>query len=329
MKRASNLFPQILEWDNLRNATWRAAKGKRHRSEVVAFQADCDAHLHRIQEQLADHSFPFARYTQFPIRDPKPRIITAPGFPQRVVHHAVVRVCESYFERFLIDETYACRQKKGRIAAMDRAHRFSRQFRWYLKMDIRSFFASVSHEILLERLARRFKDKDLLRLFEQIVHSYNPRAGIALPIGSLTSQHFANFYLGWLDHHVKHGLHERGYVRYMDDFVVWANTRHHLVATLDNLESFLTNDLQLAIKATPVIQRTRQGMNYLGCQIFPSHVCLNRRNRNRVSAEISRLQSRLSDNDGSHIRDQARLTALWNFSTCATTVDLRFDSFHG
>ena len=214
--------------------------------------------------------------------------------------------------------------EKVAFPAIEQAHRFTRQFSWYLKMDIRSFFDSINHEILLQRLARRFKDRDLLHVFGQIVHSFQNRAGFALPIGSLTSQHFANFYLGWLDHFIKHELRQTGYVRYMDDFVVWANDRSHLVETLDKLSDYLAAQLQLEFKATPTIQRTRQGMNYLGCQIFPTHVCLNCRNRNRVSAEIRRLQQRLAENRDSQTQDQERLTSLWNFSQCATTVDLRF-----
>lgn len=323
MKRVNKLFPEILDWDNLRFAVWRAAKGKRHRKKAIDFLSNCDEHLRQIQDELTNGSFHFGDFTQFPIRDPKPRMITALSFRERIVHHAVIRVCDPCFERFLVDTTYACRKGKGRLAAIARAHRFARQFPWYLKMDVRAFFDSVNHETLLRLLARRFKDSDLLRLFERVIRSFDVSPGRGIPIGSLTSQHFANFYLGWLDHFIKHQLRHFGHVRYMDDFVVWGSGPQKLATSLLRIAAFLSEELQLDLKP-PIVQRTAAGMNFLGCQIFPSHVCLNRRNRKRVSRMIEQLQGRLSVASHSECEDQLQLTSLWNFSRSGTTVRLRF-----
>ena len=129
--------------------------------------------LLKLRTELIEGNFPFGNYRQFPIRDPKPRIITAPCFTERVIHHAVHNICEPVFENFLIDQTYACRVGKGRVAAIEQARQFSRKYQWYLKLDIRSFFDSISHLHLIGRLERRFKEESLLVLFWQIIESFS------------------------------------------------------------------------------------------------------------------------------------------------------------
>ena len=124
-----------------------------------------------------------------------------------------MNVCEPVFEKSLIFDTYACRVGKGRDAAILRAREFAGRFPFFLKFDVRKYFNSISHEVLLERLRRRFQDERLHRLFERIVAGYATEEGRGVPIGSLTSQHFANFYLDGLDRLAKETLGAAGYVR--------------------------------------------------------------------------------------------------------------------
>ena len=113
---------------------------------------------------LDDGTFPVGRFHQFVIRDPKERIITAPCFPERVLHHALMNVCEEVFERWLITDSYACRAGRGRIAALSRAQGFAGRFPCFLKLDIRKYFDSVPHDEVLARLGRIFKDRPLLAI---------------------------------------------------------------------------------------------------------------------------------------------------------------------
>ena len=172
-----------------------------------------DENLAGLARDLAEGTYTVGPYHQFTIFDPKERLITAPCFRDRVLHHALTLVCEPVFERFLIADTFACRRGKGREAAVERAKQFARRYPWFLKLDIRKYFNSIDHEILLGLLARKFKDRRLLDLFGRIIASYEVAPGRGVPIGSLTSQHFANFYLGWLDRFVKEGLRAGGYVQ--------------------------------------------------------------------------------------------------------------------
>lgn len=240
--------------------------------------------------ELAEGTYEVGPYHQFTIFDPKERLITAPCFRDRVLHHAVTLVCEPVFERLLIADTFACRRGKGRIAAVERARSFARCFHWFLKLDIRKYFDSIDHAILSRLLRRKLKDRRLLELFDRIIASYEVAPGRGVPIGSLTSQHFANFYLGQLDRFVKEELQAGGYVRYMDDFVVWGKDRAGLTTVRDRIKEFVARELSLTLKPHPYINQSRWGMDFLGCRVKPSHIGLNRRSRVRFGRRLPWLE---------------------------------------
>ena len=178
MKRAGRLFDAVLDRDNLRLAVHKALKGKRGRADACAWISRLDANLDRLTEQLALGTVPVGRFYQFVTHDPKERIITAPCFEERVLHHALMNVCEPHLERWLIFDTYACRKGKGRNAALLRARQNAARYRFFLKMDVRKYFDSVPHQRLLELWQRRFKDDRLNRLVDSIVRSYRGVIGL-------------------------------------------------------------------------------------------------------------------------------------------------------
>ncbi len=289
MKRVGGLYEQILERDNLVVAFYRAMRGKRYRAEVRQFQEDLHDWIAEVPRRISEGIFPFGRFRQFIIRDPKERIITAPCFEERVLHHAIMNVCDPVLDRWLIDDTFACRVGRGREAAVERAMRFCRQHSWCLKLDVRKYFDSIGHDRLLRMLARRFKDPRLHVFFTQIVRSFRKSLGHGLPIGSLMSQHFANFYLGWFDRYVKEKLHVRGYVRYMDDMLLWSDDRRELQSTHNRCEQFLSDELGLVFKPAQV-RRVESGISFLGCRLFRTHVELNRRSKQRWRTRVLFLE---------------------------------------
>jgi hypothetical protein len=310
MKRAGRLFDDIVTYDNLRFAVHRALKGKRHRPEVREWVQDLDANLTRVVEQLHASVFPFGRFHQFVIFDPKQRLITAPCFEERVVHHAVMNVVEPHLERWLIHDTFACRKGFGRIKCLSRARKFAARYPWFLKMDVRKYFDSVPHDRLLAFWSRRFKDPQLLTLISSVVRSYRAHAGKGLPIGALTSQHLANFYLGWLDRFVKERLKLHGYVRYMDDIALWVGdgpTARRLESTL---RRFLADELELQPKPEPYANRTDHGMDFLGCRVFPSHLVANRSTRLRFTRKWRALSNAHRASLVGDAEFQARATSL-------------------
>jgi RNA-directed DNA polymerase len=318
------LLEKIVERDNLRLAFHRALKGKRDRADAREFAVHLEANLRQMAAGILSGEFPVGRCLQFTIYDPKQRLITAPCFPERVLHHAIMNVCEPAFERFLIDDTYACRRGKGRIAALHQAVRYSQRFPVVLKLDVRKYFDSISQEVLFERLTRRFKDPPLLDLFRRIIDSYQTSPGCGVPIGSLTSQHLANFYLGWFDRFVKETLGATGFVRYMDDSVIWGGTSVHLRGVLARCEEFLASDLQLKVKPEPVIGPARHGFSFLGCRVYPDHMKLNRRSRARFGCKLFELETAFARGEIDQLALQQRVTALVAFTTAGGTRSWKF-----
>ena len=323
MHRAAYLFDQIVQPENLRLAFFKAARGRRGQQVVQQFAASLPQRIASMSVAVREGTFPVGRFHQFFIRDPKERIITAPCFEERVLHHGIMNLCEPVFDRWLIDDTFACRVGKGREGAIRRAQCFTRRHGWFLKLDVRKFFDSVPHVKLAEFLERRFKDRRLLALLNQIIHAYRGELGIGLPIGSLTSQHFANFYLGWLDRFVKEQLRPGGYVRYMDDMLLWHDDRQNLKEIERLFRHFVAEKLSLELKPAEV-RRVTTGIPYLGCRIWPTHVELNRRSKRRWGIRVRILQRAerlglISERDL-----QVRLTSLTAFAQSAGVKSWRF-----
>ncbi len=309
MKRAGNLLERVAASSNLRVAFWKAARGKTVATEVLEYRSHLEDNLQKMRNGILDGTVEVGRYHFFKIYDPKERNICAAAFAERVLHHALINVCEPLFEKRLVFDTYACRTGKGRIKALARAQHFVRRHPWYLKLDVRRYFDSIDHEAMIFLLERILKDQAVLEIFKRIIGSYSVVSGKGLPIGNLTSQHFANLYLGELDHHAKEILHVPGYVRYMDDFVLWADDKHVLRYGFGEVTRFLAEKLKLEIKP-PQINETRRGMPFLGCLIHPSHLRLDARGRKRFARKLHGLESAYAAGDISEQELQTRATAM-------------------
>lgn len=270
VKRIGNLYQHLYTTGNLVLSLRKALRGKRDKPSVRAFLDNCRGNLRILQQKLAQCTWEPGVYNTFIIHEPKRRIISAAPFPDRVVHHAIINITEPVFERFSIYDSYACRRGKGLHAAISRAHSFQKTNAWFLKLDIQKYFDSIDHNTLKELLARQFKDNKLLCLFNRTIDSAHTVPGKGLPIGNLTSQHFANFYLGHLDHFIKEGLGCKAYARYMDDFCVWGESKSALKKNKARIEAFLENRLKLVLKPTATrLALARYGMPFLGFRLFP------------------------------------------------------------
>lgn len=289
MKRQAGLFERIIRFDNLLLAARKAAQGKRHKPSVARFEFHLEQELLVLAQELEDLTYQPGSYFTFEIYDPKRRRICAAPYRDRVVHHAVCNVLEPHFERRLIFDTYACRPGKGSHAAIQRAQHFARQHGYFLKCDIHKYFDSVDHGMLKTLLTRLFKDTSLLALLQRIIEHAPPgaRAGKGLPIGNLTSQHFANLYLGELDHHLKDRLSIKGYLRYMDDLLLFADDKPSLHRWLADIQRFLHEKLRLNLKdkATRVAP-VSEGIPFLGFRIYPGVIRLNQRTLRRFRRQV-------------------------------------------
>lgn len=277
MRRAGNLWPRVVAFEGLRHAALRAARGQRTSAGVARFLERTEPEILRLQRELRDGSWRPGPCSRFEIHDPKRRTITAVPFRDRVVHHALIAPLEPILDRRMIAHSYACRRGKGAHAAVRRVRRLVRTHRRFLKLDVRSFFGSIRHEVVRETLERIVKDRRVLELCDVIVtgSAAPDSVGVGLPIGSLTSQWFANTVLDRLDHHVCETLRLPAYVRYMDDMVFFADDRSRLSETLGAVRCFLRQTLRLELKDRATrLAPTATGVPFLGWRIFPGTVRL-------------------------------------------------------
>jgi RNA-directed DNA polymerase len=324
MKRVGHLLERIAEPENLREAFLRASRAKSAKPDVMAFRRNLTGHLAVMRDQILSGEVPVGGYRQFRVYDPKERVITVAPFAQRVLHHAILRVCEPYLENKLVPWTYACRKGKGRLAALDAAAGHCRRRAWYLKLDIRKYFDSVPHGRLLEKLHGIFKDAAVLTLLERIIRSHEVTPGRGFPIGNLTSQHLANLYLGGLDRFIeREALGNRfAAVRYMDDSVVWGAARDDLQNLRARLREFVTMGLGLELKQER-IGRVANGVPFLGCTLYAGHRELNRRGRQRFQRRIGILDRLLAGRRITEPQAQQRATALGAYAKTASSQRFR------
>jgi retron-type reverse transcriptase len=295
MKSYWHLYEQVYDWDNLYLAYRKARKGKRGRPPAATFEFDLEANLVTLQQELREKRYEPGAYSSFYIHEPKRRLISAAPFRDRVVHHALCNVIEPIFERSFIFDSYANRAGKGTHAALDRAQQFARRYRYVLQCDVKQFFPSLDFAILRETLARKIADADVLWLIDRILASgvgvlseeydmewfpgddllaaTRPRG---LPIGNLTSQFWANCYLNPFDHFVKRDLRCGGYVRYVDDFLLFGDDKPTLwtwrQAVVERLAS-----LRLTIHPGAHPRPVTEGFPFLGFVVYPAHRRLKRR----------------------------------------------------
>lgn len=294
MKRHADLYSQIMTFGNLHTAALRAMNGKKSKNAVKSFHFHLENELIFLQRELETKTYRPRPYSQFEVREPKLRKICSSDFRDRVVHHAICQIIEPIFEKRSVHDSYACRPDKGSHRAVARCQEFSRKFPYYLKCDIKKFFESVDHQVLKRILRRLFKDRDLLWLLELIIDHEVPGnlPGKGLPIGNLTSQHFANLYMGELDHFVKDRLGVRGYLRYMDDFICFAESKNELWDCHEKMNRFVNGILavELKEKVTQVAPVT-EGILFLGFRVFPQLVRLQRSNLSRLRRSIRHCEA--------------------------------------
>ncbi|MCJ2375655.1 reverse transcriptase/maturase family protein [Vibrio sp. ZSDZ34] len=263
MKRLGNLWDKVTSFSNLYLAYKKAAKGKRNQVKVAQFSYQLEAELFAMQAELRSGSYRFGGYRKFIIFDRKPREISAAPFRDRVLHHAIMNVLEPIFEARFYHHSYACRKGKGAHLAVNVYQVWARKYRYVLKLDIRSFFASINNKILFDKIKRVIKDKPLLFLIRELLKS--PQQLVGLPMGNLTSQCFANLFLNELDHKV--ASQSPAYLRYVDDLTIMSNCKSQLWAIQNVIESELVAIGLVLHPRKQSLLRTVQKVDMLGYKV--------------------------------------------------------------
>lgn len=323
MKRAGELYKKILTYENLCQAFYKAARGKKDRKEVIAFHSNFESQIHKLQDRLMRHDPDIGHYHFFKVFDPKQRSICAASFPERVLHHAIMNICEPLLEACAIHDTYACRTGKGNRKALVRAQKFAQNHSWYLKLDIQKYFDSIDHRIILFLLSRRIKDKELLDLFTKLINSYHVFPGRGMPIGNLISQHLANFYLSGFDHWIKEMQKVKGYVRYMDDMLIFGQDAVEMKNLLEKIESYLRQNLALKVKKNYELNCCRYGVNFVGYRIYPNKIELSSRSKRRFIRKFREYEQKWHSGQWSTTVLVRHMEPLIDFTRMAASEGLR------
>jgi RNA-directed DNA polymerase len=294
---------------------WRkASKGKRGMYAAAEFEYKLEDNLCALQAELIEKRYRPGLYSSFYIHEPKRRLISAAPFRDRVVHHALCRIIEQLFERSFIHDSYANRIGKGTHRALDRAQQYAKQYMYVLQCDIEQFFPAIDHTILRGILMRKIDDPDIMWLIDRILESgegvlseeyrmrYFPGDDLfaatrprGLPIGNLTSQFWANCLLSPIDHFAKRELRCNGYLRYVDDILLFHDDKTALwrwkKVLIERLQSFRLTMHESSAQVRPVTE----GIPFLGFVLFPTHRRLKRRKgiyyRRRLKRLISACRS--------------------------------------
>ena len=286
MKRAKSLFNQIISYENVRLAWLKSRRHKTSKNVVKNFSKNVNKNLLIVQKNLKSKPAILSSYSQFTIYEPKERLISVVPFIDRVMHHAIMNVLEPVFEKQFIFHTYACRKGKGSHKAIKYAFSKAKNCEYFLKLDVKKYFENIDHNILKRKLSKILKDKDCLDLLFDIIDSFSTEKG--LPIGNLTSQFFANLYLSELDHFVLENLKPSGYCRYMDDFILFSNSKIDLKKMLNSIESFCLNNLLLTLKPY-ILGKCKDGIAFLGYKISCKDVDLLQKSKKRKTQKLRRI----------------------------------------
>lgn len=306
------LLQQIADFENLEKAFQECSRGKKKCSGYQNILLVKGERLLEIKEKLLAGKYQWGKYREFWVCDPKRRLVMAAPFVDRVVHHAIHRVIEPILDKNLSDSVFACRHGRGNRAAVQILHKKLNEIatpnRYVLKLDIKQYFPSIDHAVLLSHILNQLPDQSLEPLLAALLNSHpsfsNLKRGI--PIGNLTSQLFANMYLSGVDQLACQGLNspyywnteselnpQSFYIRYMDDLVLVADHKNTVCQTAAEIIDYAYDKLKLEIPVRKRIHLGAASVPFLGFLISDSCQPLSR-NKRRIRRKIKRLNQHLT-----------------------------------
>ncbi|MFH1650171.1 MAG: reverse transcriptase domain-containing protein [Candidatus Woesearchaeota archaeon] len=253
---------------------------------MIEFEEKLDENLRILRQELTTRTYRPNPLITFIIRDPKTRKISKSDFRDRIIHHAICNIIEPIFDKTFIHDSYANRKGKGTLAAIKRFDSFKRKVSknnkpcYFLKADIKHYFDTVDHNILINILNERIRDEDTIQLITIVLRNHKTKTpGKGMPLGNLTSQFFANVYLNELDQYIKHILKAKSYLRYVDDFLIVHHSRRALCKYKTAITLFLQQRLGLDLHPDKSrILGLEHGADFLGFRVFYHHKLVRMKN---------------------------------------------------
>lgn len=292
----SHKFKDIISLENLLSAWQEFIVGKKRKKDIQIFSRDLLDNILSLHRDLANLTYQHGGYEDFYVNDPKRRHVHKASVRDRLLHHAIYRILYPFFDKVFIPDSFFCRNRKGTHKALNRfkamfykASKNDHQVCWALKCDVKKFFDSVDHEILLGILDKYIPDKEIMSLLGEVIDSYHSglKRGIGLPLGNLTSQLFANIYMDVFDQFIKHKLKIKYCIRYSDDFIILSADKNYLHDLMPEIQKFLLEKLKLALHPNKIfLQAVSSGVDWLGWKHFADHRLLREITRRKMLKRI-------------------------------------------
>ncbi|MEK6830542.1 MAG: hypothetical protein AABX77_00765, partial [Nanoarchaeota archaeon] len=201
MKAYSNLYKQFCSLENLSLAFEKASKNKAHKKYIIEFELNLEEELNKLKQELESFTYKPRQLKKFIIRDPKTRKIHISAFRDRIIHHALINIIGPIFEKVFIYDSFASRLNKGTLNAVLRFQNFMKKVStngklvknpfnnnlvegYVLKADIKHYFETISHELLIKMIRRKIKDENIMWIVKQILNNYDTEMqGNGMPLG--------------------------------------------------------------------------------------------------------------------------------------------------
>ena len=324
-----------VELEEVFRAYYDCRKNKRRTINALAFEADFEDNLIELWKDINSRKYTPGKSIAFIVTEPVKREVFAADFRDRIVHHLIINKLNHLFEAQFINDSYSCRDGKGTQFGIQRVAEFIRECSadytkdcYILKMDIQSFFMSIDKNILFKRLREfvldQYHEQDQLLIIELIykVIFNNPEDNClikgkksdwkglpkskslffvpqdkGLPIGNLTSQIFANFYLNFFDKFVTETCNVKYYGRYVDDFVIVHQDKGFLISLIPKLREFIKAELNLTLHPKKIyLQHYSKGVKFIGAVVKPNREYIGNRTKGKLYAKLTQLNKELEKN---------------------------------
>ncbi|MBE5822041.1 MAG: RNA-directed DNA polymerase [Clostridiales bacterium] len=266
MKRKNNLYEQTYELKNIMTVFNEVCRNTRNKKKVRVFKEYKCINISKIYNTLKNKKYEVGPYNVFTIYEPKERRIVSQNMFDKTINHLVARyILMPAILPCLIENNVASRKGKGTKLGLELHKEYNRICKvkygtyYILKCDVTKYFASIDHDILKQKLARRIKDKDALEIVGKIIDSEENGLGI----GNMTSQVLAIFYLNDMDHYIKEELKIKYYIRYQDDFILLHESKEYLKECLEKIRIFLGKE-KLVLNRKTRIYRDTNNYVFLG-----------------------------------------------------------------
>lgn len=295
MRREGYIIKEIVDYSNMAESFNQVLRGKKRKRcrQGRYLLAHKEEVIQELTKQITDGSFKVSGYREKEIIEGgKLRRIQVLSMKDRIAIHAIMAVVDKHLKKRFIRTTSASIEGRGMHDLMKYIRRDMQDdpegTRYCYKFDISKFYESVKQDFVMYCVRRVFKDKTLINLLDGFVRMMPE----GISIGLRSSQGLGNLLLSvYLDHYLKDKYGVRHFYRYCDDGVVLGNAKSELWKIRDVVHEQL-EQIDLKVKANERVFPVDEGIDFLGYVIYPDHVRLRKRIKQKFARKMHEVKSR-------------------------------------